>query len=161
MNVEFASTSSDSIVLNEEIIEAILYTLNNPQTRPRRWGVGPSWVLRGLSKCHVSQSVAESALTSTLTKLVDGENINMTQGPTSDPRLRRGHLSVGLAYYTTMTIYLAPIPLLSKQNSSVGIINQPSVNNKILIAASVYLYDTLDKISENRPYKLIKNTIFF
>jgi hypothetical protein len=60
-----------------------------------------------------------------------------------------------------MTVKLSLSPLLSKQNSSVGIINQPSVNNKFLIAASVYLYDTLDQISENRPYKLVKRTIFF
>ena len=59
-----------------------------------------------------------------------------------------------------MAVILSPISLLSKQNSSVGIINQPSVNNKFLIAAGVALYDTLDQISDGRPHKLIKNTIF-
>ena len=163
MIVEFASTSSEPIELIHNIKEAILNTLNNPSVSSRKWGSTPSWVPQNLNnRCRITNSVAESALTSTLTKLVDGENITMTQGATSDPTLRGGKLSVGPAYYTTMPVILSPIPLLSKQNSSVGIINQPSVNNKILIAGlTSALYQSLDIISENRPHNLISNDIFF
>jgi hypothetical protein len=160
LNVEFASTSSEKIIF-QDIRNHILAVINNPHPTPRKWGASPSWVLQGLNnRCRVSQRVAENALTNTLTTLDDGENINMIQGTTSEPRLQKGNMSDGSAYYTTMTVILSLIPLLSKQNSSVGIINQPSVNNKFLIAAGVALYDTLDQISDGRPHKLIKNTIF-